>query len=161
MTTSLTMVEADLSSAQLQDFLAAHLAEMAPSVPGSSQHALGSEDFLDPDVRLWEARMDGSLAGTVALRRIGARQVEVKTMRIAPAFRGRGLARELLEFVLDKAREGHERTVFLETGVADLFVPARGLYASAGFVRCGPYGEYGPDPLSVFMRLDLDAAPAF
>lgn len=82
-------------------------------------------------------------------------------MRIAPAFRGRGLARELLEFVLDKAREGHERTVFLETGVADLFVPVRRLYASAGFVRCGPYGEYGPDSLSVFMRLDLDAAPAF
>ncbi|WP_156896124.1 hypothetical protein [Dietzia timorensis] len=45
MTTSLTMVEANLGSAQLQDFLAAHLAEMAPAVPGSSQHALGARIF--------------------------------------------------------------------------------------------------------------------
>lgn len=157
MATAMKIREADLSSPELQDFLAAHLEEMTPAVPASSQHALEPGEFSAPGVRLWEGRLDGLFAGTVALRRIGVGQVELKTMRIEPALRGRGLARELLEFVLEKARESHEMTVFLETGAADHFAPARGLYASAGFIKCGPYGTFDDDPHSVFMRLDLGA----
>ena len=35
------------------------------------------------------------------------------------------------------------------------FVPARCLYASAGFTETGPFGAYVEDPNSVFMTLAL------
>lgn len=155
MATELTMSEADLDSVVVREFLADHLEEMEPSVPAESQHALGFDDFVQPGVRLWAGYLDGRLAGTVALRRLSGREVEIKTMRLAPEFRGRGLSRTLLDFVLDTARDDGEEAVFLETGAADMFLAARALYESAGFVRCGPYGSFTEDANSVFMRLDL------
>jgi putative acetyltransferase len=43
------------------------------------------------------------------------------------------------------------RSLWLETGSAPAFIPARCLYESAGFVRCGPFDDYDDDPFSVFM----------
>jgi putative acetyltransferase len=45
--------------------------------------------------------------------------------------------------------------VSLETGSMDFFIPARSLYARAGFVPCGPFGSYAEDPYSVFMTRSL------
>ena len=38
----------------------------------------------------------------------------------------------------------------------DFFLPARRLYAKAGFRECGPFGDYRLDPNSVFMTLELE-----
>jgi putative acetyltransferase len=43
----------------------------------------------------------------------------------------------------------------LETGSWAYFAPARTLYARHGFVECAPFGDYRPDPNSVFMTLAL------
>jgi putative acetyltransferase len=41
-------------------------------------------------------------------------------------------------------------TLRLETGVKQQ--PAIRLYEAAGFRRCGPFGSYRDDPLSIFME---------
>ena len=43
----------------------------------------------------------------------------------------------------------------LETGSYEFFHPAHALYRRHGFVECEPFGGYRPDPLSVFMTLEL------
>ena len=43
----------------------------------------------------------------------------------------------------------------LETGSWDYFLPAQALYRSVGFIECGAFGDYVPDPNSVFMTLQL------
>jgi putative acetyltransferase len=43
----------------------------------------------------------------------------------------------------------------LETGSWDYFLPARALYRRHGFVECAAFGDYLPDPNSVFMSIDL------
>jgi putative acetyltransferase len=43
----------------------------------------------------------------------------------------------------------------LETGTTEPFQPAQRLYERFGFVYCGPFGDYAPDPFSVFMTLEL------
>jgi putative acetyltransferase len=48
--------------------------------------------------------------------------------------------------------------VSLETGTTAAFAPARALYQSAGFARCGPFASYQPSPHNVFMTRELDAA---
>ena len=47
------------------------------------------------------------------------------------------------------------RRVSLETGTMDAFAPARSLYADAGFVPCGPFGDYVQSPSSAFMTMEL------
>ena len=50
------------------------------------------------------------------------------------------------------------RRVSLETGTTAAFAPARALYASAGFIPCGPFGDYEANATSAFMTLDLTAS---
>jgi putative acetyltransferase len=61
----------------------------------------------------------------------------------------------VLEHIIAEARSRGYARLSLETGSMAAFVPARTLYESMGFVYCGPFGEYGPDPNSVFMTLSL------
>ena len=45
----------------------------------------------------------------------------------------------------------------LETGSWPYFEAARAFYRRHGFVECPPFGDYNPDPNSVFMTLELEA----
>ena len=49
------------------------------------------------------------------------------------------------------------RSLWIETGSAPAFQPALRLYESAGFRRCGPFGDYREDPFSVFMTRELSS----
>ena len=60
-----------------------------------------------------------------------------------------------LEALIAHARSEGLARLSLETGVQPTFIAARGLYARAGFVECGPFGDYRPDPNSVFLTIDL------
>ncbi len=72
--------------------------------------------------------------------------------------RGSGAGRAMLDFLLALARRENATGIYLETGSTDDYLPSRRLYESFGFVQCGPFADYGEDPWSVFMHLDLRAA---
>jgi putative acetyltransferase len=61
----------------------------------------------------------------------------------------------MLQHLIAEARSRGMRTLWLETGSTDDFQPALRLYASEGFVECGPFGDYPENPFSVFMTLPL------
>jgi putative acetyltransferase len=132
-----------------------HLAEMHGTSPPESVHALDHAALADPAITFWTAREDGLLLGTAALKRLADGSGEVKSMRTATAARGRGVAALLLVHLLDEARRRGWARVSLETGSQDHFAPARRLYARHGFVPCGPFADYRPDPHSVFLTLAL------
>jgi putative acetyltransferase len=142
----------------LAAFLESHHAEMEPTAPPESRHALPFDRLLAPDVRLFVSIEDARPVATGALAAIDEGHEELKSMRTDPELRGRGLARAMLDHLLTDAVARGIRRVSLETGSMDFFAPARALYASAGFVECGPFGGYRPDPLSTFMTLALPAA---
>ena len=93
--------------------------------------------------------------GVGALKELDKTHGEVKSMHTAAASRGIGVARALLDHVLAVALARGYRRVSLETGTTDVFVPARALYARAGFVRCDPFNGYRDRPNSVCMTLSL------
>ena len=68
-----------------------------------------------------------------------------------------GIGGAMLRHIIAAARATGMRRLSLETGSWPYFAPARALYAAHGFVECGPFEGYGPDPNSVFMTLDLAA----
>jgi putative acetyltransferase len=61
----------------------------------------------------------------------------------------------MLRHIITAARALAISRLSLETGSWDYFRPARALYRKHGFVECAPFGDYLPDPNSVFMSLDL------
>ncbi len=118
-------------------------------------HALDVSGLARPDVTLWAIADGDEVLGTVALRELEPGHGELKSMRTVAAARGRGIGRRLLAHVLDEARRRGYRRVSLETGSQDFFIPARTLYARAGFVVTEPFADYVLDPNSVYMTIEL------
>lgn len=120
--------------------------------PPTSNHFLDLEQLSRPDIRLFVARRDGAPLACGALR-IARDYGEVKRMYVSPAARGEGLGRAILARIESEALREGLRVMRLETGNRQN--EALGLYRSAGYVDCGPFGEYQPDPLSRFMEKQL------
>ena len=59
----------------------------------------------------------------------------------------------MLRHIIAVAAARRMSRLSLETGAWAYFAPARALYARHGFVECPPFGDYLPDPHSVFMTL--------
>src|SRR5690349_2162103 len=140
----------DLSGPEIRALLEEHLRSMHALSPPQSVHALDLAELRQPDIAFWTAwHDDGVLAGCGALKELDARHGEIKSMRTPRALRRRGAGRAILDHILAVARSrGYER-LSLETGSSDAFAPAHRLYESVGFERCGPFGDYVPDPHSV------------
>jgi putative acetyltransferase len=146
---------ADFEEPALRLFLQEHLDDMEPTAPAESRHALDLDGLQRPGVRVWVARDAGRIVATGALAPLGPGEEELKSMRTAPDQRGNGIARRMLEHLLDDARSRGVRRVCLETGSMEFFAPARALYRSAGFVACDPFGGYVDDPHSTYLTRQL------
>jgi ribosomal-protein-alanine N-acetyltransferase len=95
--------------------------------------------------------------GGFALLRITADEAELLTLGVLPAMRRRGIARDLLEEGIRRARTLGVRTLFLEVNIRNH--PARRLYEATGFREVGRRPRYyanGEDAL--ILRATLDAA---
>jgi putative acetyltransferase len=145
----------DLTTSEVARLLAQHLREMNQHSPPESVHALDLEELKRPEITFWTIWSGDELVGCGALKELDPKHGEIKSMRTAPAFRGKGVGKLMLRHLLENAaRRGYER-LSLETGSMAAFEPARRLYESHGFSYCGPFAEYTLDPNSVFMSLGL------
>jgi putative acetyltransferase len=117
--------------------------------PPESNHLVDVNALALPSVRFVVARIDGRAAGCGAVRRDGV-EGELKRMFVADWARGHGLGRAILSELEVTASADGLSVVRLETGVRNH--EALALYRRAGYREIGPFGSYGPDPLSVFME---------
>lgn len=145
----------DLGGEETRGLIALHLAGMHDTSPPESVHALDLEGLRDPSIAFWSAWIDGELAGIGALKTIDDQRGELKSMRVHDRFLGAGVGRALVRHIVAAARERGMTSLWLETGSTEEFVPAQRLYASEGFVECGPFEGYALDPFSIFMTRAL------
>lgn len=121
--------------------------------PAESNHFLSIDELRADNLRFAVARnADGVAIATGALA-LNDGWAELKRMWVVPTARGQGLSKALLVELEARAREAGITLLRLETGIANH--EALGLYERTGFVRIGPFGDYRPDPLSVFMEKQL------
>jgi putative acetyltransferase len=120
--------------------------------PAESNHHLALDALRDSNVRFFVARDSGSAVATGALVLHGS-WGELKRMWVVPDARGSGVSKALLAALEAEARGEHVSFLRLETGVQNH--AALGLYRRAGFMERGHFGDYQPDPLSVFMEKKL------
>jgi ribosomal protein S18 acetylase RimI-like enzyme len=133
-------------------------------------YAFGSQlaDWVDAEEERWRARLEipGSrnyiavLDGTPVGMASGVRAdehgvVELISMWIAPAGRGRGIGDQLMAQVEQWAREAEAHT--LQLSVADGNEKAHTLYLRSGFADTGIEGELMPDGIrhEIVMRKPL------
>ena len=110
--------------------------------------------YAEPDGRLLLAFNDAQLAGCVSLRKIGEGICEMKRLFVRDTFRGKGIGRALIDFIILRAKEiGYER-MRLDT-LPPQMNDAIGLYRSFGFKEIEPYYE-NPVPGAKFMELKLE-----
>ncbi|MEP9362903.1 GNAT family N-acetyltransferase [Nocardioides sp. CN2-186] len=152
-----TIAVDDPRTDDVRRLLETHVAFGNAHSPPEDVHALDVEGLLDPAITFCSYRLGGELLGVGAIKDLGDGQAELKSMHTAEGARGRGVGRAMVDHLVALARERGMTRLSLETGTPDVFAPARGLYASVGFVPCGPFGAYAESGYSCFFTLDLTA----
>ncbi|NHC35019.1 GNAT family N-acetyltransferase [Scytonema millei] len=145
----------DLSGSEIAEFLKDHIREMKSVSPPESKHALDLAGLRKPEITFWTVWDDSRLIGCGAMKELDASHAEIKSMRTATAYRGKGIASMLLQHILNEAKLRGYRRISLETGSMPFFQPARNLYEKYGFKNCAPFATYKEDPNSIFMAKDL------
>jgi ribosomal-protein-alanine N-acetyltransferase len=110
----------------------------------ASFHRGWSEDeiermMLDRNVLTHRATLGGRLIGFIMSRMV-AGEAEILSVAVAPARRGKGLARRLLDLHLRRLAGLGTRAIFLEVGEDN--AAALKLYRRAGFGEVGRRGGY-------------------
>ncbi len=148
--------EPALSEARLRDAVA------IAALHGASFHRGWSDGeierlLIDRSVLAHRATVGRSLVGFI-LSRLVEGEAEILSVAVAPARRGKGLSRRMLDLHLRRLAGLGARAVFLEVDADN--VPARRLYAHAGFREVGRREAYyqdrpGRSAAALVLRRDL------
>lgn len=95
--------------------------------------------YSAPGGGLWIARVNGELAGCVAMRALDDSTLEIKRLYVRLSARGSGLGKRLAEAAISAARLSGNKELRLDT--LESMTAARALYASLGFTEIRPYGK--------------------
>lgn len=107
--------------------------------------AAGPAELNPPAGAFLVGYLDGAAVCCGGVKRLDAEACELKRMYVAPAMRGRGLARALLGALEDRARTMGFRIARLDTGPRQ--PEARSLYESAGYVEVA---NFNGNPVATF-----------
>ncbi len=128
--------------------LAAYADSIAGRYPGwdpGQGPTADPREISPPGGRFLVAYLRGEPVGCGALKRLDSETAEVKRVYVAPAARGRGLARRLLEALEDAARDAGYTRVRLDTGAR--LTEAQALFRSAGYREIPDYNQ---NPVAAF-----------
>ena len=98
------------------------------------------------------AEDEGRYVACIAVRQFAEDVGEIKRLYVAPAARGRGLGRVLVERIIAEARKLGYRSLLLDT--LPFMKEAQALYLSMGFEATTAY-RFNPIAGSAFLRLEL------
>jgi putative acetyltransferase len=113
----------DLRGPEIAALLYEHLRDMQRVSPPESIHALDLESLRKPEITLWTIWDAGILAGCGAIKELDPQHAEIKSMRTASSHRRKGVAKQLLQHLLNEAKQRGYTRVSLETGSRDFFMP--------------------------------------
>jgi putative acetyltransferase len=145
----------ELSGEQTRNLLRLHLEGMHANSPVGSVFALDLAGLREPAVTVWSLWLGDSVAGIAALKDLGGRSGEIKSMRTHPDFLRRGVAAALLDHIVTVARARGMRRLSLETGSGPAFEPALTLYRGRGFVAGDAFADYTKSAFNQFLHLSL------
>jgi ribosomal protein S18 acetylase RimI-like enzyme len=100
-------------------------------------------EVLAPDVRMWVARLQGEIVGSIqlhlAMKQNGSHRAEIAKLMVHTGARRRGIAQKLMALAEDKAHCEGRSLLVLDTREGD---PSNSLYSSLGYIEAGRIPEY-------------------
>lgn len=143
---TITIARAALADGVSQALIRELNAELSGTYPepGANHFGLNADEVAPGRGAFLVVYQDGTPVGCGALRRIDGETGELKRMYVAPAARGMGLGRRLLDALEAEARALGLRRLVLETGTRQHAAIA--LYRATGFEPIPLYGEYLSSP---------------
>ncbi len=96
-------------------------------------------------------------AGCAGFKWYSADTAEVKRVFVKKEYRGRGIAKQLINSLERRAKEKGYDKFILETGKQ--LTEANGLYGKIGFMPIPNYGQYKDKPGSICMEKDILNSP--
>lgn len=145
----------NLEGEEIAALLVEHHQDMLKHSPPESVHALDLRSLKASEVTFWSAWRYDCLVGCGALKQLDTQHAEIKSMRTSAQHLRKGVARKLLQHILEVAKSRGYKRISLETGSMQAFEPARKLYASFGFDYCLPFEGYSEDPYSLFLTKEI------
>ncbi len=149
------LIKDDLSGAEIAALLNEHLLEMQQHSPPESIHTLDLNKLRQPNIHFWSVWDEDRIAGCGAFKVLEVGHAEIKSMRVTYDYRGKGIAKTILTHLIEQAQLKGIKRMSLETGSMRAFEPARNLYLSFGFSKCGPFASYIEDENSIFMTMRI------
>ncbi|WP_129776875.1 GNAT family N-acetyltransferase [Peristeroidobacter soli] len=108
--------------------------------------------YAAPRGALFIAYVDSEVAGCAALRPLDDSSGEMKRLYVRPHYRSLGVGNQLVNAIIDAARQAHFHTLRLDT--LPSMTSAQTLYRKLGFIETAPYNDkYLPG--TRFYALDL------
>ena len=145
----------DLTDPRIIALLSHHYDKCHEVTPKCSAHVFTVEKLAAPDIDFWAAWDGDTLLGVGAMKPLDPTHGEVKSMHTSGDARRRGVGSAMLMHIIETSRARGLTRLSLETGSFGYFEPAVALYKAHGFEECEPFGDYKPDPNSVFLTLNL------
>jgi putative acetyltransferase len=150
----------DFDDERVKALLTRHLESMHANSPPGHVFALDWSGLQKPEISfyaLWEGE---DLLGFGALKELGPRAGEIKSMRTADGHLRKGVAAAILDHIIAEARRRGYSRLSLETGSGPAFAPALTLYRKYGFVDGEPFGDYERSSFNQFLHLTLRPQPS-
>jgi len=150
----------DIISGDVSELVQQSQQYQAGLYPTESIHQEDAQALLAANIYFVGAYQGQVLMGIGAVKRIDASLPygEIKNLFVDPGHRGRGVSRVIMQALEQYLLDAGIDVCRLETGVNQ--PESIGLYESLGYKRCGPYGDYQSDPLSIFMQKELGNTPS-
>ncbi|MGD8659228.1 MAG: GNAT family N-acetyltransferase [Desulfobacterales bacterium] len=117
--------------------------------PPESNHLDSLDELSKPNVDFLAAYADSEICGIGAVKVLGD-YGEIKRLYVAEKYRGKGIAKRIVEELETCLVQRSIFTARLETGIHQH--EAIDLYKKFGYSETAPFGDYTKDPLSVFME---------
>ncbi len=145
----MNIAKADPNECDIAKLLAGHLDEAENQ---DCSHAFGIKRLSQDDIHFFAARDEThALMGVAALKALGSDHGEIKSVRTHDDFLRRGVSRALMAKITIAAKELGMNRLSLETHSTLAYAAARALYEKLDYNYCDAFGDYGDDPLSVYM----------
>lgn len=111
------------------------------------------EKYGMPEGRLYIAYFNEQLAGCIGLRKIDNENCEMKRLYVRPEFRGNHIGNELVNRIIDDAKEIGYKFMLLDT--FPFLENAIQMYKNFGFYEISSYNNSPMDSL-IYMKMDLN-----
>lgn len=144
----------DFDNEKVQALLRLHVEGMHASSPPGTCFVLDLSGLKIPEISFFTAWDGNDLLGMGAIKDLGDRTGEIKSMRTDPKHLHKGVGAAILSHLLDVARSRGWRRVSLETGTGPSFDAAIALYKRVGFRKGAPFADYTESEFNQFFHLE-------